>query len=132
MLVTWSYSVTMSDGRIEVISKQNVLVKMDIKTTEKTNIMTGESVQIINKPEFLELSDCDFYSHFSFLNNIVDVDKFDILMDKNDVTHSESNTRAIQKFDKVIVANTEKKNANVNNQTSRTNTVKPAMKILLN
>ena len=53
-------------------------------------------------------------------------------MDKNDVTHSESNTRAIQKFDKVIVANTEKKNANVNNQTSRTNTVKPAMKILLN
>ena len=73
-----------------------------------------ERIQVINKPEFLEVSDCDFYSHLSFLNNIVDVDKLDILMDKNDVTHSEANTSDLeryinQKFDEIIIANTEKK-----------------------
>ena len=75
--------------------------------------MADERVQVINKPEFLEVSDCDFYRHLSFLNNIVDADKLDILMDKNDVTHSEANTSDLeqyinQKFDEIITANTEK------------------------
>ena len=48
----------------------------------------NENVKVINKAELLEVSDCDFYNHLSFLNNIVDVDKLDILMNKNDVTHS--------------------------------------------
>ena len=68
--------------------------------------MADERIPVINKPEFLEVSNCDFYSHLSFLNNIVDVDKLDILMDKNDVTHSEANTSDLeryinQKFDEV-------------------------------
>ena len=76
--------------------------------------MADERVQVINKPKFLEVSDCDFYSHLSFLNNIVDVDKLDILMDKYDVTHSEANTSDLeryinQKFDEIIIATTEKK-----------------------
>ena len=37
--------------------------------------MADERVPVINKPEFLEVSDCDFYSHLSFLNDIADVDK---------------------------------------------------------
>ena len=37
--------------------------------------MADERVQVINKPEFLEVSDSDFYSHLSFLNDIADVDK---------------------------------------------------------
>ena len=99
--------------------------------------MADERIQVINKPEFLEVSDCDFYSHLSFLNNIVDVDKLDILMDKNDVTHSEANTSDLeryinQKFDEIIIANTEKKCVNLTNYTSRTNTAKLVMKILLN
>ena len=76
--------------------------------------MANKRVQVINKPEFLEISDSDFYSHLSFLNNIVDVDRLHILMDKNDVTHSEVNTSDLeryinQKFDEIIIANTEKK-----------------------
>ena len=74
----------------------------------------AERVQVINKSEFLEVSDYDFYSRLSFLNNIVDVDKLDILMDKNEVTHSEANTSDLeryinQKFDEIIKANQEKK-----------------------
>ena len=76
--------------------------------------MADERVQVINKSEFLEVSDYDFYSRLSFLNNIVDVDKLEILMDKNEVTHSEGNTSDLEryinrKFDEIIKANTEKK-----------------------
>ena len=76
--------------------------------------MADERVQVINKPELLEVSDCDFHSCLSFLNNIVDVDKLDILMDKNDVTHSEANISDLeryinQKFDEIIIVNTENK-----------------------
>ena len=59
--------------------------------------MADERVQVINKPESLEVSDCDFYNHLSYLDNIVDVDKLDILIDKNDVTHSEENTSDLQR-----------------------------------
>ena len=59
----------MSDGRIEVISKPELLGKTDIMATEKTDIMARESVQVINKLEFIEVSDCDLHSHFSFMNN---------------------------------------------------------------
>ena len=66
-----------------------------------------------------------------------DMDKLDILMDKNDVTHSEANTSDLeryinQKFDAIIIANTEKKCVNLTIYTSRTNTAKLVMKILLN
>ena len=75
--------------------------------------MADERIQVINKPEFLEVSYCDFYSHLSFLSNIVDVDKLYILMDENDVTHSETNTSDLeryinQKFDEIIITNPEK------------------------
>ena len=99
--------------------------------------MADERVLVIKKPEFLGVSDCDFYSHLSFLSNIVDVGKLDILMDKNDVTHSEADTSDLeryinQKFDEIIIANTEKKYVNLTNYTSPTNTTKLVMKILLN
>ena len=97
------------------------------KQPNLNSVMADERVEVINKPEFLEASDCDFYSHLSLLNNIVDVDKLDILMNKNDVTHSEANTSDLeryinQKFDKIIIANTEKKYVNLINYTSRKNT----------
>ena len=48
-------------------------------------------------------------------------------MDENDVTHSEANTSDLeryinQKFDEIIIANTEKRSVNLTNYTSRTNT----------
>ena len=98
------------------------------KQPNLNSIMADERVEVINKPEFLEASDSHrSYSHLSLLNNIVDVDKLDILMDKNDVTHSEANTSDLeryinQKFDKIIIANTEKKYVNLINYTSRKNT----------
>ena len=85
--------------------------------TEKTDIMTDESVQVINKLEFIGVSDCDLHSHFSFINNFVDVDKLDICMDKNDITQTEPNNNDLdrfvnQKYDEIIVANTEKRVCN--------------------
>ena len=61
-------------------------------------IMADESVQVINKPESseVEIRHCNFYSHLSLLNNTVDVHKLDILMDKNDATHSEENTSDLE------------------------------------
>ena len=54
--------------------------------------MADESVQVVNKPEVLEVSDYNFCSHLSFLNNIIDVDQHDILMDKIDTTHLVAHT----------------------------------------
>lgn len=54
--------------------------------------MADESVQVVNKLEVLEVSDYNFCSHLSFLNNIIDVDQHDILMDKIDATHLEAHT----------------------------------------
>lgn len=54
--------------------------------------MADESVQVVNKLEVLEVSDYNFCSHLSFLNNITDVDQHDILMDKIDATHLEAHT----------------------------------------
>ena len=117
----------MSDGRIKVISKPELLGKTDIMATEKTNIMTDESVQAINKLEFIEVSDCDLHSDFSFINNFVDVDELDIWKDKNDITRTEPNTTDLdrfinQEYDEIIVANTEKEYVIFNSQASRTNT----------
>lgn len=69
----------MSNEPTEVISKPVFLGKTDIMATEKTNIMAEENLQVINTPEFIEVSDCDLHSHFSFLYNIVHADKLDIL-----------------------------------------------------
>ena len=48
------------------------------------------------------------------LNNIVDIDKLDILVDKNDVLYSEANTSDLerlinQNFDEIIIVSTDKK-----------------------
>ena len=48
------------------------------------------------------------------LNNIVDIDKLDILVDKNDVPYSEANTSDLerlinQNFDEIIIVSTDKK-----------------------
>ena len=48
------------------------------------------------------------------LNNIVDIDKLDILVDKNDVSYSDANTSDLerlinQNFDEIIIVSTDKK-----------------------
>lgn len=56
--------------------------------------MTDESEQVINKPEVF----CGFYGYLSFLNNIVGKDKLGILVDENDVSHSEANANDLERF----------------------------------
>ena len=74
--------------------------------------MTDESEQVINKPEVF----CGFYGDLSFLNNIVGKDKLGILVDENDVSHSEANANDLERFinfhsdfDEILIATTEKK-----------------------
>ena len=41
--------------------------------------MVDGIVEVIRKPEFLEVSHTDFYNHISLINNIVSEDKLEIL-----------------------------------------------------
>ena len=41
--------------------------------------MVDRIVEVINKPEFLEVSHTDFYNHISLINNIISEDKFEII-----------------------------------------------------
>ena len=49
------------------------------------------SVEIINKPDFLEVTDTDSCKHISLLKNIVDEDKFSTIMENSNAKHSEAN-----------------------------------------
>ena len=71
-------------------------------------------VEVISKPEFLEVSHADFYNRISLINNIVSEDKLEILAEfdnssSTDVNDSEIKWLIDEKSGETITANTEKK-----------------------
>ena len=69
--------------------------------------------EVISKPEFLEVSHIDFYNHISLINNIVSVDKREILAEFDNTSIAEANDNEIERYidgksSKTIKANTEK------------------------
>ena len=76
--------------------------------------MVDGIVEVISKPEFLEVSHTDFYNHISFINNIVSEYKLEILAKLDSSSGTEANAieteRLIdEKSGESITANTEKK-----------------------
>ena len=72
-------------------------------------------IEVINKPEFLEVSHTDFYNHISLINNIVSEDKLEILAGFDSCSSREAYVSEIEqlidgKSGESIAANTEKKN----------------------
>ena len=77
--------------------------------------MVDGLVEVISKPEFLEVSHTDFYNHISFINNIVSEYKLEILAKLDSSSGTEANAIEIErlideKSGESITANTEKKN----------------------
>ena len=77
--------------------------------------MVDGIVEVISKPEFLEVSHTDFYNHISLINNIVTEDKLEILAEFDNSSSTEANDSEIErlideKSGETITANTEKKN----------------------
>ena len=76
--------------------------------------MVDGIVEVISKPEFLEVSHTDFYNHISLINNIVSEDKLEILAKLDSSSGIEANASEIErlideKSGESITANTEKK-----------------------
>ena len=76
--------------------------------------MVNGIVEVISKPEFLEVSHTDFYNHISLINNIVSEDKLEILAKLDSSSGIEANASEIErlideKSGESITANTEKK-----------------------
>ena len=76
--------------------------------------MVDGIVEVISKPEFLEVSHTDFYNHISFINNIVSEYKLEILAKLDSSSGTEANAIEIErlideKSGESITANTEKK-----------------------
>ena len=77
--------------------------------------MVDGIVEVISKPEFLEVSHTDFYNHISLINNIVSEDKLEILAKFDNSSSTEANGSEIErlvneKSGKTITTNTQKKN----------------------
>ena len=71
-------------------------------------------IEVINKPQFLEVSHTDFYNHISLINNIVSGDKLEILAEFDSSSSTEADVSEIErltdeKSGQSIAANTEKK-----------------------
>ena len=76
--------------------------------------MVDGIVEVISKPEFLEVSHTDFFNHISLINNIVSEDKPEILAEFDNSSGTEANDSEIErlvneKSDETITAKTEKK-----------------------
>ena len=76
--------------------------------------MVDGIVEVISKPEFLEVSHTDFYNHISLIINIVSEDKLEILSKFDSSSGTEANASEIErlideKSGESITANTEKK-----------------------
>ena len=76
--------------------------------------MVDGIVEVISKPQFLEVSHTDFYNHISFINNIVSEYKLEILAKLDSSSGTEANAIEIErlideKSGESITANTEKK-----------------------
>ena len=59
--------------------------------------MVNGLVEVISKPEFLEVSVTDFYSHVSLINNIVSEDRLKVLVEF-DNSSAEVNTSEMERF----------------------------------
>ena len=76
--------------------------------------MVDGIVEIISKPEFLEVGHTDFYNHISLINDIVSEDKLKILAEFDNSSSTEANESETErlvdeKSGETITANTEKK-----------------------
>ena len=58
--------------------------------------MVDGIVEVISKPEFLEVSHTDFYNHISLINNIVSEDKLEILAKFDNSSSTEANISEIE------------------------------------
>ena len=70
--------------------------------------------EVISKPEFLEVSHTDFYSHISLIYNIISEEKLKILAEFDNSSNTEANASEIEqfidkRFGEIITASTEKK-----------------------
>ena len=76
--------------------------------------MVDGVVEVIGKPEFLEVSHIDFYKHISLINNIVSEDKLEIFTEFDNSSRTEANDSETEqlideKSGETITASTEKK-----------------------
>ena len=53
-------------------------------------------VEVISKPEFLEVSHADFYNRISLINNIVSEDKLEILAEFDNSSSTDVNDSEIK------------------------------------
>ena len=60
--------------------------------------MVDGIVEVISKPEFLEVSHTDFYNHISLINNIVSEDKLEILAKFDNSSSTEANISEIERL----------------------------------
>ena len=60
--------------------------------------MVDGIVEVISKPEFLEVSHTDFYNHISLINNIVSKDKLEILEEFDNSSSTEANISEIERL----------------------------------
>ena len=60
--------------------------------------MVDGIVEVISKPEFLEVSHTDFYNHISLINNIVSEDKLEILAEFDNSSSTEANISEIERL----------------------------------
>ena len=94
------------------------------KRSHSVNMVDG-NVEVISKPEFLEVGHTDFYIHISLINNIVSEDKLEILGEFGNFSSTKANACEIErfideKFGEIITANNEKKNTSLSrNVTSK-------------
>ena len=75
--------------------------------------MVDGIVEVISKPELLEVSHTDFYNHISWINNIASEDKLEILAEFDSSSSTEANFSGIEgsideKSGESITADTEK------------------------
>ena len=86
---------------------------MEYRSSHSVNMVDG-IVEVISKPEFLEVSHTDFYSHISLINIIVSEDSLEILAEFDNSSNAEANASEIEQFiheksGEIITASTEKK-----------------------
>ena len=60
--------------------------------------MVDGIVEVISKPEFLEVSHTDFYNHISLINNIVSEDKLEILAEFDSSSITVANISEIERL----------------------------------
>ena len=60
--------------------------------------MVDGIVEVISKPEFLEVSHTDFYNHISLINNIVSEDKLEILAELDSSSITVANISEIERL----------------------------------